>query len=504
MNSLGMRFAPVSITGGPPQGQRVLFSVWETRVQDYDRFATESGREWQRPSLIEDATHPAVNVSWEDAKAFCSWLTARERASGKIGAREEYRLPSDHEWSCAVGIGSSEDADAEPRSKSANIELYPWGTQWPPPKGVGNYGSSLQVDDFEYTSPVESFGANENGLYDMGGNVWQWCEDWYDAKQGGRVARGGSWNDVDPIVLRAAFREVNDPTAGRNDLGFRCVLAEVGGLVRVKAAEPDVSLATRPISPSTALPQIAPMAAAPSVSPAAAPIPARVRSEPVRTRSASKEFNTAIGKLTIDDPGKLLERTATEWTIEPVTKGNIAGLFRRAGYPSPPDFDDFFAHTGPKTSTTTGPNSKFFVAVRMFDDGSCIGTFQKGEFQRWALLPPSAISSANSGVSFQDKNETKHPSAELADAVSREIAQNGSSKAGIIFSNGNLFEYIFSAVEGNPTAVDISSAFHAKGAFLPSDYNIKFYPSDIITSLSETGLTVDKEGKRIRIFGLKK
>jgi hypothetical protein len=496
VNSLGMRFAPVSITGGPTQGQRVLFSVWETRVQDYARFATETAREWQRSSLVEDGTHPAVNVSWEDANAFCSWLTARDRASGKIGAREEYRLPSDHEWSCAVGIGSSEDADAEPRSKSANIELYPWGAQWPPPKGVGNYGSSLQVDDFESTSPMESFGANENGLYDMGGNVWQWCDDWYDAKQGGRVARGGSWNDADPIVLRSAFREANDPTAGRNDLGFRCVLADVGGLARVKAAVPDVSLARRPISPSTALPQIAPMAAVPT--------PAKVGSAPVRTRLASKEFNTAIGKLTIDDPGKLLERRATEWAIEPVTKDNIAGLFRRAGYPSPPDFDDFFAHTGPKTSTTTGPNSKFFVAVRMFDDGSCIGTFQKNEFQKWALLPPSAISSASSGVSFQDKNETKHPSAEFADAVSREIAQNGSCKAGIIFSNGNLFEYIFSAVEGNPTAVDISSAFHAQGTFSPWEYNVKFYPSDICASLSETGLTVDKEGKKIRIFGLRK
>jgi hypothetical protein len=140
----------------------------------------------------------------------------------------------------------------------------------------------------------------------------------------------------------------------------------------------------------------------------------------------------------------------------------------------------------------------------MFDDGSCIGTFQKNEFQKWALLPPSAISSASSGVSFQDKNETKHPSAEFADAVSREIAQNGSCKAGIIFSNGNLFEYIFSAVEGNPTAVDISSAFHAQGTFSPWEYNVKFYPSDICASLSETGLTVDKEGKKIRIFGLRK
>jgi formylglycine-generating enzyme required for sulfatase activity len=58
---------------------------------------------------------PAVHISWEDATAFCAWLTEREQRIGKLPAGWAYRLPSDHEWSCAAGIGEREDAKAHPK-----------------------------------------------------------------------------------------------------------------------------------------------------------------------------------------------------------------------------------------------------------------------------------------------------------------------------------------------------------------------------------------------------
>ncbi len=92
-NSLGMKFQPVP-------GTKVLFSVWETRVQDYEFYANAVGLELEKPYFRQEKDHPAVNVSWEDAKNFCQWLSKKE---GKT-----YRLPTDEEWSWAVGIGQRE------------------------------------------------------------------------------------------------------------------------------------------------------------------------------------------------------------------------------------------------------------------------------------------------------------------------------------------------------------------------------------------------------------
>jgi formylglycine-generating enzyme required for sulfatase activity len=127
--------------------------------------------------------------------------------------------------SCAVGIGSREKAGASPESKSGKIEnVYPWGTQWPPPKGAGNYSQALQVDDFENTSPVGSFKPNDYGLYDMGGNVWQWCADWFDASHKGRVIRGQSLGDNVASLMRSSSRFWGAPDQRRVSYGFRCVL----------------------------------------------------------------------------------------------------------------------------------------------------------------------------------------------------------------------------------------------------------------------------------------
>ena len=218
-NSLGMKFVPA-------HGTRLLFSVWDTRVQDYEAYAAAAAgvdSSWKSPGFKQGPTHPVVNVSWDDAQAFCRWLTDKERKAGLITAEQSYRLPTDTEWSMAVGL--DEPSGGTPQEKDSKVKgVYPWGTQWPPPRGAGNYHESLDVDEFPNTSPVGSFAANRYGLYDMGGNVWQWCEDWYDSEQKSRVLRGASWVNRDPDLLLSSYRRFRTPDDRYSNVGFRCVM----------------------------------------------------------------------------------------------------------------------------------------------------------------------------------------------------------------------------------------------------------------------------------------
>ncbi len=242
VNTLGMKFVPVPITGGPTGGQRVLFSVWETRLQDYEVFATETGLKWEK---TKEPLLPVGELRWDDAQAFCTWLTERERKAGKLAANEIYRLPTDHEWSCAVGIGEQEDAAKLPREKSGKIpETYPWGSAWPPPAGAGNYGGkemepalaagkydwvkkvlSDYRDAFVERAPVGSLAANSFGLYDLGGNLHEWCESCYDSAQQNRTLRGGSWDNGRRGDLTSAQRWSADLNAHWPTAGFRVVLS---------------------------------------------------------------------------------------------------------------------------------------------------------------------------------------------------------------------------------------------------------------------------------------
>ncbi|MEI6569654.1 MAG: SUMF1/EgtB/PvdO family nonheme iron enzyme [Verrucomicrobiota bacterium] len=218
-NSLQMEFVPIP-------GTEVMFSIWDTRVSDYQAYAnTNSGVDpgWKEPGFPQDQTHPAVNVSWDNAQAFCAWLTKKERREGKIRAGQRYRLPTDAEWSVAVGLQG--ERAGMPDEKNVGVQgVYPWGTQFPPPKGAGNYSPSLGVDDYDYTSPVGSFDANQHGLYDMGGNVLQWCEDWYDGQQECRVLRGASWGNYGSTNLLSSRRFKCSPGDFCNSFAFRCVL----------------------------------------------------------------------------------------------------------------------------------------------------------------------------------------------------------------------------------------------------------------------------------------
>ena len=247
-NTLGMKFVPVP-------GTEVSFCIWETRVKDYAVYAGANAGvngSWKKPfgdRFKQADTHPVVKVSWNDANAFCAWLTKKELAEGKIKEGQKYRLPTDAEWSVAVGLGR--ETGGTPEAKDEGVkDVYPWGKEWPPPKGAGNYadtacklefgpkykaktGNDLPViegytDGFAYTSPVGSFAANKDGLHDMGGNVWEWCEDKWNPTSSHRVLRGASCSIVNPDALLSSYRGVDSPDIRFNFIfGFRCVL--VGG-----------------------------------------------------------------------------------------------------------------------------------------------------------------------------------------------------------------------------------------------------------------------------------
>jgi Sulfatase-modifying factor enzyme 1/Trypsin-like peptidase domain len=247
-NSLGMRFVPVS-------GTEVLFSIWDTRVRDFQAFVEQTkydatggmwslGKDgwkqgrgtWKDPGFQQGATHPVVGVDWTDSKAFCDWLTKIEQAHGLLPKEMVYRLPTDEEWSLAIGLGYEVGFTPEERNQRIP-QVFPWGKEWPPPSGSGNYaGDEFKIgneptawtgikgynDGWPRTSPAGTFRPNAFGLYDMGGNVQQWCEDWYDSTE--KVVRGSSWaNYVYPALL-SGNRVHGNPTDRQDSTGFRCVV----------------------------------------------------------------------------------------------------------------------------------------------------------------------------------------------------------------------------------------------------------------------------------------
>jgi hypothetical protein len=235
VNSLGMKFVPVPNT-------KVLFCIHETRRQDYAAYAaavTGVDGTWKDPTTegftptSRTEEHPVIKVNWTDAQKFCAWLSEKE---GK-----KYRLPTDQEWSHAVGIGSGEKwmQDTTPATVIKNNMDFPWGSQWPPPQGAGNYSDQSRKekapnsvaqylepydDGFPTTAPVMSFKPNNLGLYDLGGNVLEWCEDWFEITKEDRVLRGGAWNVDRRIYLLSSHRSHFMPTGRYNHYGFRCVI----------------------------------------------------------------------------------------------------------------------------------------------------------------------------------------------------------------------------------------------------------------------------------------
>jgi serine/threonine protein kinase len=264
VNTLGMKFVQVP-------GTSVLFCIHETRRQDFAVYASEVAgvdRTWKEQGadgfipMETPELHPVKKVPWEDAQRFCAWLSKEEGRT--------YRLPTDQEWSIAVGIGSHETwkTGTTPASVFKNESDFPWGDQWPPPKGSGNYSDQSRKakapgslttngylesydDGFPTTAPVMSFQPNKLGIYDLGGNVWEWCADFYDKPGRDRVIRGGSWSEGGTRAeLLSSYRRHFSSTTRYNNRGFRCAL-ESGSLASSDTgpAKPNPTLA----SPSAAV-----------------------------------------------------------------------------------------------------------------------------------------------------------------------------------------------------------------------------------------------------------
>lgn len=241
-NSLGMEFVPVP-------GTNVLFCIWETRVKDFEAFVKATGHDagegWRDPAVSargsnmdttavfsQTPVHPVVNVSWNDAVAFCAWLTEKERAEGRLSAGQEFRLPTDAEWSRAVGL--PEEPGVTPEEKDRKVEdFYPWGGEYPPPNGSGNYsgaadGWSYQLEGYadgeKFAAKVGSYTANRLGIYDMGGNVWEWCSDWFNGAQEDHTIRGASFNQGTAGRLVSSYRAPKPPGHRDFNVGFRCVV----------------------------------------------------------------------------------------------------------------------------------------------------------------------------------------------------------------------------------------------------------------------------------------
>lgn len=244
VNSLGQRFVEAGTPG-------VRFCATETRVREFAAFADENSVEtkdrmwmnqvgglegwhaepgtWRSPGFSQSDEHPAVGVSYLNAIAFCQWLTEKERRTGLIQAGDLYRLPTNAEWNVAAGLA----ADA-----NAPSGRYLWGTRFPPPPGAGNFpGAEIAAalgsrhegmpiisgyrDPFPFTAPVGKFGPNAFGLFDLGGNVWEWTEPTEHRKA---WLRGGSWWDAAPERMDAAARIVHFRDLHCYSFGFRVVL----------------------------------------------------------------------------------------------------------------------------------------------------------------------------------------------------------------------------------------------------------------------------------------
>jgi formylglycine-generating enzyme required for sulfatase activity len=196
---------------------------WDRETVD---FKMNEEYSWRNTGFSQSDSHPVVNVSWNDAMEFCNWLSHKE---GKT-----YRLPTEAEWEYACRAGTTtryfHGDDSEGLEKVGNVADADFESQFPELEGV-----IKDSDGYAYTSPAGSFVPNSFGLYDMHGNVWEWCADWYAPEHyaksptdnpGGpaageeRVYRGGGWFNC-ARGCRSASRSGSAPENRNLTLGFR-------------------------------------------------------------------------------------------------------------------------------------------------------------------------------------------------------------------------------------------------------------------------------------------
>jgi formylglycine-generating enzyme required for sulfatase activity len=197
--------------------------IYEVTQEQYEAVMGEN------PSDFKGSSLPVEFVFFNDAREFCRKLSQQEGVT--------YRLPTEAEWEYACRAGTT--------------TKYYWGDSGSEYYRYGNfadrsYGEKYhwvdwidksQDDGHTETSPVGSFPPNAWGLYDMSGNVWEWCQDWYDntyfiesprkdptgpPSGNDRVLRGGSWN-YGPWSMRSSNRDNGSPDVGAHMVGFRVV-----------------------------------------------------------------------------------------------------------------------------------------------------------------------------------------------------------------------------------------------------------------------------------------
>jgi len=187
-------------------------SKHEITVKQYKEYCEKTRKSMPESNVQWLDYHPITYVSWEDAKGYCHWLS---ETTG-----EKYRLPTEAEWEYAAKGGMNEDQDT--KATRSETDKYAWH------KGnTGGYGH-YQVGKLK---------PNELGIYDIIGNVWEWCEDWYGktyytyspglnppGPPNGKikVARGGSWREPGEKISET-YRFYQSPTSRTNYVGFRVV-----------------------------------------------------------------------------------------------------------------------------------------------------------------------------------------------------------------------------------------------------------------------------------------
>lgn len=233
-NSLGIKFVPL--------GKAMLAST-ETRRKDFAEFAKATNQPPVDGRVLDAGPDmPVTMVNRSEAEQFCRWLTDRERAQGLLEPDQEYRLPSDDEWSMAAYL--SREIGATPADRNMRIEgIYPWGFIWPPPVKSGNFLDKAADNTAKKAIPgyndgaagasaVGSFRADGRGLFDLSGNVWEWVSDsWKDIPDQG-VLRGGAYTTAERQELLASYRRQSAAADRHVDAGFRILLWNIGQAAR--------------------------------------------------------------------------------------------------------------------------------------------------------------------------------------------------------------------------------------------------------------------------------
>ena len=159
-----------------------------------NKYNLETGTDDYYKKINQNLKAPIVGVSWHDAVAFCTWLSEK--------TKHEYRLPTETEWEYACRAGTTTKWSFGDDEKE--LDKYAW------------YNDNSK-DSAEIVGQKE---PNDWKLFDMHGNVWEWCEDWYNEKEESKVLRGGSWN-FSPYITRSAFRDWDFPSIRSYRVGFR-------------------------------------------------------------------------------------------------------------------------------------------------------------------------------------------------------------------------------------------------------------------------------------------